>query len=165
MAGGRERKEGSQTIFFTPLDPFNSDADEAESITDATKPRKVQYHIHWRPEQDAVYWIHLSTAQDAGLKFGQTGSNAIVTYQSVPKDCVVKVVSESGKRELFAKANFSLERAKSNTPKYMGSQNSDVSCTPRETESNLQTWNFDPIPSESRNWPDENLQGQAVHTN
>ena len=26
------------------------------------------------------------------------------------------------------------------------------------------TWNFDPIPSESRNWPDENLPGQAVHT-
>ena len=23
--------------------------------------------MHWRPEQDAVYWIHLSTAQDAGL--------------------------------------------------------------------------------------------------
>ena len=25
------------------------------------------------------------------------------------------------------------------------------------------TWNFDPIVSESHNWPDENLQGQAVH--
>ena len=25
------------------------------------------------------------------------------------------------------------------------------------------TWNFDSIPSESLNWPDENLQGQAVH--
>ena len=35
----------------------------------------------------------------------------------------------------------------------------------RETESNLQTWNFDPIPSESRNWTDENLQGKAVHEN
>ena len=37
------------------------------------KPRKVQHHIHWRPEQDAVYWIHLSTAQDAGLEFWKTG--------------------------------------------------------------------------------------------
>ena len=43
VAGGRERKEGRQTTFFTPLDPFNSEADEAESITDTTKPRKVQY--------------------------------------------------------------------------------------------------------------------------
>ena len=32
VAGGKESKKGRQTIFFTPLDPFNSDADEAESI-------------------------------------------------------------------------------------------------------------------------------------
>ena len=34
---------------------------------------------------------------------------------------------------------------------------------PRANESYLQTWNFDPITSESRNWLDEDLQGQAVH--
>ena len=65
---GKERKEGRQSIIFTPLDPFNSDADEAESGTDTTKPRKVIDQIHWRPEQDAVYWSHLSTVQDAGLE-------------------------------------------------------------------------------------------------
>ena len=54
LAGGKERKEGRQTIFFTPLDPFNSDADEAELITDIKKPRKVHYQSHWRLEQDAV---------------------------------------------------------------------------------------------------------------
>ena len=55
------------------------------------------------PEKDAVYWIHLSTGQDAGLEFWQTGANAIITYQSVPKESVVKVVSESGKRQLFVR--------------------------------------------------------------
>ena len=65
VAGGKERKEGRQTSFFTPLDPFNSDANEADSITDLKKPRKVKCQSHW-PEQDAVYWICLSTAQDAG---------------------------------------------------------------------------------------------------
>ena len=39
VAGGKERKKGRQIIFFTPLDPFSSDADEAGSITDTTKPR------------------------------------------------------------------------------------------------------------------------------
>ena len=112
VAGGTEREEGRQTIFFTPFDPFNSDAHEAESITDTTKPRKVKYQIRWRPEHDAVYWIHLSTAQDAGLEFWQTVSNAIITYQSVPKECVVKVVSESGKRELFARQLTPRERPK-----------------------------------------------------
>ena len=114
VAGGQEREEGTQTIIFTPLDPFISDADEEESITDIKKPRTVQYQIHWRTVQDAGYWIHLSTTQDAGLEFWQTGSDAIITHQSVPKEgCVVKVVSESGKRELFT--------TKSNIQTIMGS--------------------------------------------
>ena len=33
-------------------------------------------------------------------------------------------------------------------------KNSDVLRMLRETQSKLHTWNFDPIPSESRNWPD-----------
>ena len=98
VAGGKGREEGRQTIFFTPLDPFNSDADEAESNTDFKKPRKVHYQSHWKPDLDAVHWIHLSTAQEAGLEFWQTGFHAIVTYKSVPKECVVKVVSERGNR-------------------------------------------------------------------
>ena len=122
VAGGTERKEGRQTIFVTPLDPFNSDTNEAESITDIKKPWKVHCQIHWRPEQDAVYWIHLSTAQDAGLEFWQTGSSAIITCQSVPKECVVKVVSESGKREELSRKTAHTSRTiKSNTQTIMGS--------------------------------------------
>ena len=83
VAGGKERKEGRPTIFFTLLDLFNRDADEAELITDIKKPRKVQHQVHWRPEQEAVYWIHLSTA----LEFWQTGSYAIITYQMRRQDC------------------------------------------------------------------------------
>ena len=54
----------------------------------------------------------MSTAEDAGLEFWQTSSNAIITYQCVPKECVVKVVSESGKREFFAKQLTPQERPK-----------------------------------------------------
>ena len=75
VAGRKGRKEGTQTIFFTPLRPFDSDADEAESITEFKEPRKAHCQIHWRLEQDAVYWIHLSSAQDTGLEFWQTHSS------------------------------------------------------------------------------------------
>ena len=153
MAGGKERKEGRQTIFFTPLDPFNSDADEAEAVADTAKPRKVKYQIHWRPEQDAVYWIHLSTAQDADLEFWQTGFNAIITYQSVPKECVVKVVSESGKRDLFARQLTPRERPKVTLRPSCVHTRSNIVSMPRETESNFQAWNSDPNASGSRIWP------------
>ena len=155
VAGGTERKEGRQTSFFTPLDPFNSDADEAESITDTTKPRKVHHQIHWRSEKDAVYWIRWSTAQDAGLEFWQTGSNAIITYQSVPKECVVQVVSESGKRVLFARQLTPRERPKVTLRTSWVHTRSNIVSMPRETESNVQAWNSDPNASGSRTWPKE----------
>ena len=158
VAGGEEREEGRQTIFFTPLDAFSKDANEAESVTDLKKPRKVKYQIHWRPEQDAVYWIHLSTAQDAGLEFWKTRSNAIVTYQSVLKESVVKVVSESGKRDVFARQLTPRERPKVTLrPSWIYERSNTVSM-PRETESNLQAWNSDLNASGSRTWPKEEIE-------
>ena len=40
VAGGKEGKEGRQTIFFTPLDPYHSDASKAETVTDLFKTEK-----------------------------------------------------------------------------------------------------------------------------
>ena len=74
---------------------------------------KVHYQIRWRPEQDAVYWIHLSTAQDAGLEFWQTGFNATITYQSVPKECV--------NERIVRQTTYPSKRTKSNTQNIMGS--------------------------------------------
>ena len=148
VAGGKERK-GRQTIFFTPLDPVNSDDSEAELITDLNKERKLHYQIHWRPEHDAVYWVHLRSAQDAGLEFWQTGSNAIITYQSVPKECVVKVVSESGKREMFARQLVPREGPKVTLREKCVHRSSNALRLPRATEKKLQIWDSNPIPSES----------------
>ena len=149
VAGGTERKEGRQTIFFTPLDPVNSDTNEAKLITDFNKARKVHYQIHWRPEQDAVYWVLSRSAQNAGLEFWHTGSNAIVTYQSVPKECVVKIASESAKREMFARQLMPQEGPKVTLRDKWVHRSSDALRLPRETEKKLQIWDSNPIPSES----------------
>ena len=63
IAGGRESKEGRQTIFFTPLNRFGDNPDEEEPNDDLSKPRKVHYHSKWKPSQDAVYWTHLARAR------------------------------------------------------------------------------------------------------
>ena len=95
------------------------------------------------------------TAQDAGLEFWQTGCNAIITYQSVPKDCVVKVVSESGKRALFARQLTTRIGPKVPLRDTWGHTRSNTVSMPRETESNLQAWNSDLNASGSRTWPKE----------
>ena len=51
--------------------------------------------------QDAVYGIKLSRAQDQGLQFWQTKSFAIITPDIVPGDCIHRVISQNGDRVLF----------------------------------------------------------------
>ena len=116
--GGRRKRTKRQIIFFTPLDPFNSDADEAEIITGIKKPRKLNYQIHWRHEQDSVCWIHLSKAQDVGPDFWQTGSNAIM---SVPKELRRKGCQRKWKERIVRQTTYLRKRTKSNTQSLMGS--------------------------------------------
>ena len=86
------------------------------------------------------------------------GSDAIITYQSVPKECVVKVVSEGGERELFARQLTPRERPKVTLrPSWVHTRSNTVSML-RETESNLQAWNSDPNASGSPTWPNEEIE-------
>ena len=63
VARGKESKEGRQTVFVTPLDPFGSDThEEEESSEDYSQPRKVHCHSRWRNDQNAVHWVNLSRA-------------------------------------------------------------------------------------------------------
>ena len=94
IAGGRESKEGRQTIFFTPLNPFGDNPDEEGPSEDLSKPRKVHYHSEWMSRQDAVYWINLARAQDKGLRLWQTRSHAVIVHNFVPADCIYKVISQ-----------------------------------------------------------------------
>ena len=95
IAGGRECKEGRQTIFFAPLDPFGDSPDEEEPREDFSKPH---YHSKWKSRQDAVNWINLARAQDKGLQSWQTRSHAIIVCRSVSADCIYKVISQKEER-------------------------------------------------------------------
>ena len=51
--------------------------------------------------QDAVYLVDLARAQDKGLPFMQTRSSAVIVFNSVPADCIQKVISQKEERTLF----------------------------------------------------------------
>ena len=55
----------------------------------------------WKHDQNAVCWIRCSKAQDQGLEFWQTKSFAIMTYATIPGDCLDRVTAESGERVNF----------------------------------------------------------------
>ena len=66
---------------------------QEEESYDVMKPRKFLYKTEWKVNQDAVFWINLKSAQDEGLAFWQTRSNATLLRDSVPANCLEKVVN------------------------------------------------------------------------
>ena len=75
-------------MVFTPLNPFGGDSEEEERRDDYTVPQKNHYHSHCKRNQDVVYCIKFSRAQDQGLQFWQTKSHAIIVRSPVPANCI-----------------------------------------------------------------------------
>ena len=77
-------------------------SDETEEAFEGgpSKPRNG-YKTKWEYSQDAADWIHLAKAQEKGLKFWQTRSHAIIVHDSMPVDCIEKVVSENREKTLY----------------------------------------------------------------
>ena len=63
IAGGKETKEGRRIIFFAALNPFGKDEEEAVH-GDLSVPKELHYSGNWKHDQDAVYWVKSSRAQD-----------------------------------------------------------------------------------------------------
>ena len=83
-------------------------------------------------------------------------------HHSTLEECVVKVVKENGEENSSLKTTYSSKGPEVTPPRYLRSQ--EFRRFEHASGNRVfQTWNFDPIPSESRNWPDEDLQGQVVH--
>ena len=106
MQEDKDTIEGRQIVFFTALDPM-SDSQE-EEYQDLSNPRKVHYKSKWKVFQDAICWITVGKAQDQELNIWQTRSYAIILYDSVPADCIERVVNTKTKEEvLYQKASLS----------------------------------------------------------
>ena len=91
ITGGRNAKNGRQTYFFTAVDPM--DPTMITPRVEEGQPRMLQYKLKWRAAYDTVYWFDLTSAQDKGLEFWQTKSNAIVLYDPMPSECLVTALN------------------------------------------------------------------------
>ena len=90
--------EGKQTVFFTAVDPM-SDSHEEEH-RDVSKPRKVQYKTQWKVFQEAaIFWMNLRNAQDKGLEFWKTRSNAIICMTLCQPTVLKKVEKYQNKND------------------------------------------------------------------
>ena len=80
IPGGKEKDKCRQAVFLTPTNPFGDDLEEGKPHDDITVSQKAPHVTKWKNDQDAVFWVRLSKAQDQGLEFWKTKSVAIMTY-------------------------------------------------------------------------------------
>ena len=93
IPGGQNLDKDRQTVFCTAVNPMDKEYKDPQEL-DLTKPRLAWYKHKWRRHQDTVYWVDIQLAQQKGLKFDQTRSNAIILYDTLPAPKVV--VMETG---------------------------------------------------------------------
>ena len=91
IAGGQNSSREWQMVFFTAVTPMNENHKDPQEL-DLTKPRLALYKQKWKKHQDTVYWVDFQLAQQKGLKFYQTRSNAIILCDTLPAYCISKVV-------------------------------------------------------------------------
>ena len=82
---------------------------EGEGECDRTP--NVLYKSNWKVHQNAVYWVNLRMVQQQVLTFFQTLSNAMILHDSVPPDCIEKVVNMNSTEVLCESAHVSTRPA------------------------------------------------------
>ena len=100
-SGGKEEDKARHAVFLTPTNLSGDVLEEEKPDDDFTVPQKAPHVTKWKYDQNAVFWVRLSKAQDQGLEFWQTKSFAIMIYATIPGDCIDRVTSQNGERVIF----------------------------------------------------------------
>ena len=87
---------------------FEQQTDMDSDTIDLNAPRHAQYmHEAWKRHQNTVYWVDINLAIAKGLKFYQTRSNAIILHETLPPNCIPKVVRMETGTVIYEKENAS----------------------------------------------------------
>ena len=96
IPGGKDAKQGTTNGFFTAVDRLDEHQDCQENY-DVTKPRIVQElylpGIIGKCTRTQCIASSCRLLKRKGLTFDQTRTDAIILHDSVPADCIAKVVS------------------------------------------------------------------------
>ena len=103
---------------------------------DLTKPRLASYQQKWKVHQDTVYWVDIQLAQQKGLKFYQTRSNAIILYETLPAYCISKAVVMNSEEIIHQKVYVSPQPPPkiSNKDNWRKESDSEVAGSSKDTQ-------------------------------
>ena len=99
---GKSLKRGRPAVFFTTVNPMEDICGMGENPCDLT-PRIAPYKNTWKHLQNTVFWCNLKLAQEKDVQFYQTGSHAVVLYNTLPAACIETAVCMKTQDELYQK--------------------------------------------------------------
>ena len=106
--GGVSLKTGRQAVFFTVEHPMDDQGGLRETLCDLSQGRIAPYKNTWKRFQKTVFWCNLKLAQQRGLQFSQTRSNAVILYGTLPVEFIEKAVCMKTKDQLYQKESVIL---------------------------------------------------------
>ena len=76
----------------------------------ATCHKQESRHTHytWKHFQETVFWCNLKLAQQRGLQFYQTRSNAVILYDTLPAEFIEKAICMKTKDQLYQRESVIL---------------------------------------------------------
>ena len=89
---GGQNLSKRQTVFFTSVDPMNTEYRDPDKIDLEAQHLAWYHHKKWNKHQNTVYLVDINLAHQKGLKFYQTRSNAIILYDTLPAYCIPKAI-------------------------------------------------------------------------
>ena len=79
-----------------------------ETLCNLSKARIAPYKNTWKHFQDTVFWCNLKLAQQRGLQFYQTRSNAVILYDTLPAEFIEKAICMKTKDQLYQRESVIL---------------------------------------------------------
>ena len=97
-----------QAVFFTVVHPMVNQDGLGETLCDLSQARIAPYKNTWKRFQKTVCWCILKLAQQRGLQFSQTRSNAVILHDTLPAEFIQKAICMKTKDQLYQKESVIL---------------------------------------------------------
>ena len=107
IPGGFSTKMGRQAVFFTGVNLMGDKQGSRETFCDLSQARIAPYKNTWKRFQNTENWCTLKLAQERGLRFYQTRSNAVVLYDTLPAEFIEKAICVKTNDQLYQRESAS----------------------------------------------------------
>ena len=101
IPGGVSLRTSRQAVFFTVVNPMDNQDGSGETLCDLPQARIAPNKNTWNHFQHTVLWCNLKLAQQRGLQFFQTRSNAVILYDTLPAEFIEKAICLKTKDQLY----------------------------------------------------------------